>query len=105
MEKPARIVSKDERKAVRYIRKEASIPNGWDYDGVVTLDESHFKAVNGVSQPVASIVQEIPRLEPTETLGPPLGSVYNIDPAKGGIKKDEGKNRLELIHPDILFAI
>ena len=82
MEKLARILSKDDRKAVRYIRKEDVIPKGYKYDGMVEIGE------------VPKLLKDIDHR-----------IYYNMDPAKGGIKKDKGKNRLELIHPDILFAI
>ncbi len=101
MEKLARILSKDERKDVRYIRKEDIIPKGWQYAGMVTLDESHFKAVK--EEP--KVTQGIDYLINPEPIPPVQIPFYNMDPGKGGIKNDDGKNRLELIHPNILFAI
>ena len=34
-----------------------------------------------------------------------MSNPYNMDPEKGGIKKDEGKNRLELVPPEAILAI
>ena len=87
METLARILSKDERKTVRYIRKEDIIPKGYKYDGMVEIGEV---------EPIFENVIEISQYEQ---------ATYNMDPGKGGIKNDDGKNRLELIHPDLLFAI